>query len=70
MISKNKSASALVSPDKAFLRASALRKVNQALRDRHKTNTFGNPDFESVWLMTRGAGCLRWIQITNSTYPQ
>src|SRR3954469_10769470 len=33
-----KSASALLTPDKAFLRALALRKVNQALRDKHKTS--------------------------------
>ena len=33
----NKSASTLLTPDKAFLRTLALRKVNQALRDKHKS---------------------------------
>jgi len=49
-----KSASALLSPDKTFFRALALRKVNQALRDKHKTLLNRRSSLPSIqeWLMT------------------
>jgi hypothetical protein len=44
----------LLTPDKAFLRALALRKVNQALRDKHKTSLTERCSlpFWEDWLVT------------------